>query len=61
MKQAQHFHGRYTFFGNEIGVLDVKCIQGGLKGLSIFKYLEHFYKTEISTNHLTVFKLLFSS
>jgi hypothetical protein len=25
-------------FGNEVGVLDVECIQGCLKRLSIFKY-----------------------
>jgi hypothetical protein len=29
-------------FGKEIGVLDVGCIQGCLKGLNISKYLGHF-------------------
>jgi hypothetical protein len=48
-------------FGNEIGVLDVEFIQGGLKGLSIFKHLGYFHKPDISTNHLTVFKLVSSS
>jgi len=34
-------------FGNAMGVFDVECIQEGLKGISIFKYLEQFHKTEI--------------
>jgi len=45
-------------FGNAIGVLDVGCIQGGMKGIRSFKYLEQLHKTQISTNHLTVFKLI---